>query len=400
MVTNNKSFIDAKFIKKNSDLQESGLFNTIRTLEKGNISKTVIMGKPILNFNSNNFLGFSEDPSVVKAAQEALSKYGVGPGAVRSISGSLQLHIELEKELAKFKRAEDCVVVQSGFVANTALLPILLGPDDCIISDALNHASIIDGIQLAKTNKMIFKHSDMEDLENKVQKAKKQFSSGIIVIATDGVFSMDGEICNLPGIVEIAKKHGAFTYLDDAWGELSLGQTGRGTTEHYNLHGKVDFEVGTLSKGFGVQGGFVTGPSALIKYFKQRSRPFIFSTGLGVAECGAVLAVLKELNYSNERIKKLRHNIEYFSSGLKKMGFEVVSKTQIIPLMICDEKKTQAMSKLLYEHGIFVTPIVFPTVPKNTARCRFIVSAMHTIEDLDTCLAIIKKCAKQLKIID
>ena len=399
MNNKNKEFIDTRFNLKIKELETSGLKNNIRILEESNSSQTKIDGKPILNFNSNNFLGFSKDPNVIAAAQRALEKYGVGPGAVRSISGTLAIHRELEKELAKFKGSEDCVVVQSGFVANTALLPTLLGPEDCVISDALNHASIIDGIRLCKTNKKIYEHSNMQDLETKVKEAKASFPNGMILIVTDGVFSMDGEICDLPNIVKIAKKYGAFTYVDDAWGEFSIGKTGRGTPEHFNLHHEVDFEVGTLSKGFGVQGGFITGPKSLINYIRQRSRPFIFSTGLGIAECGAGLAVLKELNSSTKRIEILHERANYFASGLRKMGFDVPSKTQIIPLMVNDEKLAQAMSKLLYENGIFVTPIVFPTVPKGTARCRFIISTNHTQKELDTCLEIIRKCAKQLNIL-
>ena len=400
MNNKNKEFINTRFNLKIKELETSGLKNNIRILEESNSSQTKIDGKPILNFNSNNFLGFSKDPNVIVAAQRALEKYGVGPGAVRSISGTLAIHRELEKELAKFKGSEDCVVVQSGFVANTALLPTLLGPEDCVISDALNHASIIDGIRLCKTNKKIYEHSNMQDLETKVKEAKASFPNGMILIVTDGVFSMDGEICDLPNIVKIAKKYGAFTYVDDAWGEFSIGKTGRGTPEHFNLHHEVDFEVGTLSKGFGVQGGFITGPKSLINYIRQRSRPFIFSTGLGIAECGAGLAVLKELNSSTKRIETLHQRANYFANGLRKMGFNVPSKTQIIPLMVNDEKLAQAMSKLLYENGIFVTPIVFPTVPKGTARCRFIISTNHTEKELDTCLEIIRKCAKQLNILN
>ncbi len=386
------------FASKLEELKNDGLFNTIRVLEKPNQTITQIDGKRILNFNSNNFLGFASDPKIINASIKALIDFGVGPGAVRSISGSLDLHRKAEKMLAEFKGAEDCILVQSGFQANTTLIPTVFGADDCVISDSLNHASIIDGIRLSKANKKIYQHANMDDLEAKVKEARSEVS-GMVVIITDGVFSMDGAIANLPEIVKIARANDAMIYVDDAWGELGLGKTGRGTPQHFDLESEIDFEVGTLSKGFGVQGGFITGSKELIGYLRQRGRPFIFSTGLGPAEAGAVIAVLKELNESTARIDKLHENQKYFADGIRKLGFELNSETQIIPLMIKDEKQTQAMSKALFEEGIFVTPIVFPTVPKGTARCRFIVSAEHTKDDLDECLDKIEKCAKKLGII-
>ena len=399
MNNNIEKQIRDKFGSKVQSLKDEGLFNTIRVLEKPNHSRTKIDGRDILNFNSNNFLGFASDPKIIEASKAAIDKFGVGPGAVRSISGSLSIHREAEMKLAKFKGAEDCILVQSGFQANTTLIPTIFGKDDCVVSDALNHASIIDGIRLSKANKKIYAHADMEDLEAKVKEARAEVS-GMVVIITDGVFSMDGAIAKLPEITKIAEENNALVYVDDAWGELGLGKTGRGTPQHYDLEDKVTFEVGTLSKGFGVQGGFIVGPKEMIDYLRQRGRPFIFSTGVGPAEAGAVVAVLDELLESTARIDKLHENRKYFADGITKLGLDIRnSKTQIIPLMINDEKKTQAMSKMLFEEGIFVTPIVFPTVPKGTARCRFIVSAAHTKEDLDECLAKIEKCAKELGII-
>ena len=386
------------FGSKIDGLKNDGLFNTIRVLEKPNQTRTQIDGREILNFNSNNFLGFGSDQKIIDASIKAVQEYGVGPGAVRSISGSLDLHRKAEIELAKFKGAEDCILVQSGFQANVTLIPTVFGADDCVISDSLNHASIIDGIRLSKANKKIYQHADMADLEAKVKEARKEVS-GMVVIITDGVFSMDGAIAKLPEIVKIARSNDALVYVDDAWGELGLGKTGRGTPQHFDLEHEIDFEVGTLSKGFGVQGGFITGSKEMIGFLRQRGRPFIFSTGLGPAEAGAVIAVLEELNKSTDRINQLHENKKYFSDGIRKLGFELNSQTQIIPLMIKDEKQTQAMSKMLFEEGIFVTPITFPTVAKGTARCRFIVSAAHTKEDLDECLAKIEKCAKKLGII-
>ena len=395
MTKDNKQ-LKTHFSSKVQALKDEGLFNTIRVLEDANQPRTIIDGRKILNFNSNNFLGFANDPKVKAAAKAAIDKFGVGPGAVRSISGSNALHRELEKKIAKFKGTEDALVVQSGFISNTAFFPTLFGPDDCILSDALNHASIIDAIKLGKANKKIYKHSDMDDLEEKLKQANDEFP-GMKVIVTDGVFSMDGEICNLPEITRLAKKYNALVAVDDAWGELGLGKTGRGTPEHFNLG--VDFELGSLSKGFGVQGGFICGSKEIINFLRQRSRPFLFSTGLGVPECGAAIAVLEELEQSTSRITKLHENVKYFQEGIAKLGFTNDSETQIQPLFTNDEKKGQEMSKRLFEKGVFVTPIVFPTVPKGTARCRFIISAAHSKQDLDECLEIIKDVATEIGLI-
>ena len=381
---------------KVDDLKKDGLFNTIRVLEKANQPRTIIDGRKILNFNSNNFLDFANDPKVKAAAKKAIDDFGVGPGAVRSISGSNSLHQELEARIAKFKGSEDALVVQSGFIANTAFFPTMFGPNDCIISDALNHASIIDAIRLGKANKKIYKHSDMEDLEIKLKEANAEFS-GLKIIVTDGVFSMDGEICNLPEIKILAQKYDALIAIDDAWGELGLGKTGRGTPQHYGID--VDFEIGSLSKGFGVQGGFICGSKEVINFLRQRSRPFLFSTGLGVPECGAAIEVLKQLEVSTNKITTLHKNVKYFQKGIAKLGFSNDSETQIQPVFTGDEFKAQEMSKQLFKNGVFVTPIVFPTVPKGTARCRFIISAAHTKQDLDECLTIIEEVAKDLELI-
>ena len=392
----NNSKLKKYYQEKVLALKSEGLFNTIRVLEDANKPRTIIDGRKILNFNSNNFLGFSNDPKVIEAAKMAIDAFGVGPGAVRSISGSNALHRELEQRIAKFKGTEDALVVQSGFISNTAFFPTMFSPEDCILSDALNHASIIDAIRLGKANKKIYKHSDMADLEAKLKEASEEFP-GMKVIITDGVFSMDGEICNLPEISRLAQKYGALVAVDDAWGELGLGKTGRGTPEHFGIH--VDFELGSLSKGFGIQGGFICGTKEVIGFLRQRSRPFLFSTGLGVPECGAAIEVLKQLEKSTKKITKLHENVKYFQEGIAKLGFTNDSETQIQPVFTNDEFKAQEMSKKLFEKGVFVTPIVFPTVPKGTARCRFIISAAHTKQDLDECLAIIKEVAGELDLL-
>lgn len=382
------------------DLKISGMFNDIKVLETPQDAWVYIKGRKILNLCSNNFLGFANDSKVKIAAQAGIEKYGCGPGAVRSISGTSQVHIDFENALAKYKHTDSAIVVQSGFNANTALIPTIIGKNDAVISDELNHASLIDAIRLTKAHRYIYSHSNMEELESKLKiiRANPEVT-GMVLIVTDGVFSMDGDIANLPDIVRLAKKYDAYTYVDDAWGEFGLGKNGRGTVEHYSLHGEIDLETGTLSKGFGLSGGFIAGKQFLIDYLRQRSRPFLFSTGLNLSTCAAGLAILEELTNDISRIHKLWANTRYFKEKLVKIGFKNTSPTQIIPIMVYEEKKAQEMSKLLMEEGVYVTPIVFPTVTKGKARCRIIISAAHTTKDLDFGLSKVEKVAKQLKLI-
>lgn len=383
-----------------ADLHRNNLYNSIRYLQSANDGYIFVDGKKVLNMCSNNYLGFANDPLVKTAAAKALAKYGVGPGAVRSISGSMDLHLQFEKALAKFKGVEAVLLVQSGFQAATALIPTILTKEDVVFTDQLNHACIIDGIRLAKVNKYIYKHNDMVDLEAKLIDAQDKFVGKMKVIITDGVFSMDGDIANLPKIVELAKKYGACTYVDDAHGEGVLGKHGRGIVDHFDLHGQVEFDLGTLSKAFGIAGGIIGGKKELIDYLRQRARPFLFSTGVTLPTCGAGLAVVEEMTRTDERVKRLWENANYFKKRLHQLKLDIGhTQTPIIPLMTFDEAKAEQMAKRLFAEGILVTKIIYPTVGKGLARCRFMISAVHTKADLDFCLEKIEMVAKELELI-
>ncbi len=349
---------------------------------------------------SNNYLGFANDPDVKKQGIATLKKYGVGPGAVRSISGSMDVHLQFEKALAKFKGVEAVLLLQSGFQANTALIPTILNKDDVVFTDELNHACIIDGIRLAKVNKYIYKHKDLADLEAKLIEAQDLYPGKLKVIMTDGVFSMDGDIADLPAIVKLAKKYGACTYVDDAHGEGVLGSHGKGIVDHFKLHGQVEFELGTLSKAFGIVGGIVGGSKELIDYLRQRARPFLFSTGVTPATCGAGLAVVAKMSASDERVKKLWDNTAYFKKRLKDLKLNIgKTQTPIIPLMTFAEDKAQKMADRLLEEGVLVTKIIYPTVKKGLARCRVMMSAAHSRADLDFCLEKIELVARELDLV-
>lgn len=367
-----------------------------------------IKGKKRLNFCSNNYLGFAADPRLVGAAINAVKKYGVGPGSVRALSGTNVLHIELEERLAKFKKAEAALVVQGGYVANLAAIQTLLGKEDIVISDELNHASIIDGIRLAQIkNKYIYKHRDTQDLERVLNEIKElrevKRNDGelpIVLIVTDGVFSMDGDLAPLPKIVELAKKYDALTMVDDAHGEGVLGDHGRGIVDHFNLHGKVDIDVGTLSKAFGVMGGFITGKRELIEYYRQKARQFLFSTGLTIPDTAALIEAVKILEESDSLVKKLWDNAAYLKKKFKALGFDTgQSETPITPVMLGEENLAVEFSSKLLENGVFATPIKFPMVPKGKARIRVMPSASHSKKDLDFGISVFHKVAKQLKVL-
>lgn len=367
-----------------------------------------IESKKKLNFCSNNYLGFASNPRLKKAAADAIKKYGVGPGAVRALSGTNTLHIALEENLAKFKKAEAALVLQGGYIANLAAIQTLLGKEDVVISDELNHASIIDGIRLAQIqNKYIYKHRNMGNLEKVLNEIKKlrqvPKSDGelpLVLIVTDGVFSMDGDLAPLPEIVALAKKYDALTMVDDAHGEGVLGDHGRGIVDHFNLHGEVDIDVGTLSKAFGVMGGFITGKRELIEYYRQKARQFLFSTGLTVPDTAALIEAVKILEESNELVKKLWENADYLKKSFKELGFDTgESETPITPVMLGDENVAIEFSAKLLENGVFATPIKFPMVPKGKARIRVMPSAAHSKKDLDFGISVFHKVAKQLKVL-
>ncbi len=382
------------------DMKKKGLYTPVRVLESPQGSWVTIDGKKLLNFCSNNYLGFAQDQRLVAAVVKAVKKYGVGAGAVRPISGNLKLHMEAEKALAKLKGAEAAFLLPGGFIANIVAIATIVGKDDIVISDELNHASIIDAIKLAQVkNKFIYKHNDMEDLERVLHEAKNFQGTHIMMIVTDGVFSMDGDIARLPEIVKLAKKYGAVTMVDDAHGEGVLGG-GRGIAHHFGLAGKLDIEVGTLSKAFGVLGGVIAGKKELIEYYRQKGRPYLFSTGLTVADAAAVIEGVKILSKSKALVQKLWDNAAYLKKSFRILGFDTgVTETPITPVMLGDENLAKEFSGRLFKLGVFATPIKFPMVALGKARIRVMPSAVHSKKDLDYGLAAFAKVGKELSVI-
>lgn len=390
---------DMEFLqKKVQELKEHGLYKELVTLEGPSDAECVINGKKVINLSSNNYLGFANHPRLKKAAIEAIEKYGAGAGAVRPIIGNMKIHDDLEKLLAEFKREEAVLAFQSGFNCNAGVIQALTDKGDLIISDQLNHASIIDGTRLSKADKAVFQHSDMADLERVLKEKRNNYNN--VLIITDGVFSMDGDIAKLPEIVALAEKYNCLTYVDDAHSSGVLGESGRGTVDHFKLHGRVDVAMGTLSKAIGVVGGYVAGKKVTIDWLKNRGRPFLFSTGLPPAAVGAAIEAVKMLMESTEYTDKLWANAKHFKEGLGKLGYNIGhSETPITPIIIGDEAKTLEFSKKLFENGLFSGPIVFPTVPKGTGRVRCMVTAGHTTEQLDRAVKICEKVGKEMGII-
>jgi len=388
-----------EFLKvKVQELKDQGLYKELVTLDGPNDAECVLNGKKVINLSSNNYLGFANHPRLKKAAIAAIEKYGAGAGAVRPIIGNMALHDELETLLAKFKREEAVLSFQSGFNCNAGVIQAVTEKGDLIISDQLNHASIIDGTRLSKADKAVFKHSDMQDLENVLKEKRDSYKN--VLIITDGVFSMDGDIANLPGIVELAEKYNCLTYVDDAHASGVLGESGRGSVDHFHLHGRVDFAMGTLSKAIGVVGGYVAGKQVTIDWLKNRGRPFLFSTGLPPAAVGAAIEAIKMLMESTEYTDRLWDNAKHFKEGLGKLGFNTGnSETPITPIIVGEEAKTLEFSKKLFSNGVFSGPIVFPTVPKGTGRVRCMVTAGHTKAQLDEAVKICEKVGKEMGII-
>jgi len=389
-----------KELKEEIDgLKEKGLFTSIRTLESPQGAWLKINNQDVLNLSSNNYLGLANDPDLKKKAIEATEKWGVGPGAVRTIAGTMTLHTELEEKLAAFKDVEAVIMVQSGFCANQAVIPAIAGKEDAILSDELNHASIIDGVRLTKARRYVWKHRDPEDLEAKLKEAEAEGVRRKIVI-TDGVFSMDGDLAPLKAITEICEQHNAIVMVDDAHGEGVLGDHGKGIVDHFGLHGRVDIEVGTLSKAFGVIGGFVAGKKTLIEYLKQKARPFLFSSSLSPSDTMAAIESVNKLSASDELVKKLWENADYFKSRMKALGFDTGhSETPITPVMLYDAKVSSEISKRLLDKKVFAQSIGFPTVPKGKARIRVMISASHSKEDLDYGINAFKEVGQALKVI-
>jgi len=379
-------------------LKEAGLYNRIRTIGSAQGARLVVDGKEVLNFCSNNYLGLANHPKIVEAAKEATKKYGVGPAAVRSIAGTMDLHVELEKRLAKFKGAEDVITFQSGFTANLGTISALVGKEDVIFSDRLNHASIIDGCRLSGAKIIAYDHNDASALEAAIQEAAGTYRRALIV--TDGVFSMDGDIAPLPALYEVAKKYDILFMVDDAHGEGVLGKGGRGIVDHFGLHGKVDIEVGTMSKAFGVMGGIVAGDKTIIEWLRQRGRPFLFSSAVTVPDAAACLAAVDLLENSTELVDRLWDNAKYFKAEMKKLGFDTgVSETPITPIMLGEAPLAQQFSRELFDEGVFAMSIGFPTVPKGKARIRVMISASHDRDDLGQGLEAFAKVGKKLGVI-
>lgn len=381
------------------DLKGKGLYNVIDPLESPNGPIIKINGKELINLSSNNYLGLATDERLKKAATDALEKYGVGAGAVRTINGTLKLHIELEEKLAEFKHTEAAIAYQSGFNCNMAAISAVMDKNDAILSDELNHASIIDGCRLSRAKIIRFNHSDMDDLRAKAKEAKESGQYNKLMVITDGVFSMDGDIALLPEIVKIAEEFDLITYVDDAHGSGVLGK-GAGTVKHFGLSDKIDFQIGTLSKAIGVVGGYVAGKKNLIDWLKVRSRPFLFSTSLTPADVAASKRSIEILMESTELNQRLWENGDYLKKGLKKLGFNIGnSETPITPCIIGDEKLTQQFSKRLNEEGVYAKAIVFPTVPQGTGRVRNMPTAAHTKEMLDKAISIYEKVGKEMGVI-
>lgn len=390
---------DLVFLKeKIQDLKNQGVYRKLPILEGPNEAEVILDGKKVINLSSNNYLGFANHPRLKRAAIEAVEKYGAGAGAVRTIIGNMDIHEELEELLAKFKREEATMVFQSGFNCNAGTIQAVTEKGDLIISDELNHASIIDGTRLSKADRAIFKHSDMDSLEQVLKESRDKYRN--VLIITDGVFSMDGDIAKLPEIVELAEKYEAMTYVDDAHGSGVLGESGRGTVDHFGLHGRVDFSIGTLSKAIGVVGGYVAGSKTMQEWLNHRGRPILFSTSLPPAAVGAIMEAIRMLMETTEYTDRLWKNARYFKEKLGALGFNTGhSETPITPVIIGDEALTMEFSRRLLDNGVFVSGIVFPTVPRGTGRVRCMVTAGHTEEQLDRAVAAFKKVGEEMKIL-
>ncbi|HFU6520438.1 TPA: glycine C-acetyltransferase [Enterococcus hirae] len=380
-------------------LKEKGLYNTIDILEGANGAIIEVAGKNLINLASNNYLGFADRVELKQACIDATNRYGVGAGAVRTINGTLRIHQELENKIAEFKGTEAAIAFQSGFNCNMGAISAIMTKEDAILSDELNHASIIDGCRLSGAKIIRVKHQDMNDLEEKAKEAVNSGKYNKIMYITDGVFSMDGDVANLPDMIPIAEKYGLITYVDDAHGSGVMGK-GAGTVKHFGLQQKIDMQMGTLSKAIGVVGGYVAGSKSLIDWLKSRGRPFLFSTSLTPGAAGGALASIQLMQDHPELVEKVWENAIYFKEKLKKIGYDIgVSETPITPVILGDESLTQQFSKKLIENGLYVKPIVYPTVPLGTGRVRNMPTAAHTKEMLDHAVAIYQKVGNEMGII-
>lgn len=384
--------------KELQSLRAAGLFNNIRTLGSPQGAWLVVDGKKVLNFCSNNYLGLANHPRIVAAAREAAQEYGVGPGAVRTIAGTMSMHVELDRRLARFKGVESAISFQSGFAANTATIPALVGKEDAIFSDELNHASIIDGCRLSRAKVIRYSHCDVTDLERQLKEQRGNYRRAMVI--TDGVFSMDGDVAPLDKIYEVTQNYDAILMVDDAHGEGVLGKGGRGIVDHFDLHGKVDVEIGTLSKAFGVVGGVVAGNPKVVEWLHQRGRPFLFSSAMTIPDVAANIEAINILEESTELVDKLWSNAEYFKAEMRNLGFDTgVSTTPITPVMLGEAPLAQQFSRELFEAGVFGMSIGFPTVPTGKARIRVMISAAHQKDDLDQGLQAFAAVGRKLDVI-
>ncbi len=379
------------------ELRRDGLYRKLRVLAGEQKARARFDGRDVINLSSNNYLGLTTHPKLREAALRAVRELGAGSGSVRTIAGTMDLHMELERKIAAFKKTEAAVVFQSGFAANAGTVSSILGKEDLILSDELNHASIIDGARLSRATIKVFPHRDVEALR-KLLEETAEWKRRLVI--TDGVFSMDGDIAPLPGIAALAREHGAIMMVDDAHASGVLGRNGRGTIDHYDVHGQVDIQVGTLSKAIGVLGGYVCGSRSLIEYLYHRARPFLFSTSHPPAVAAACLAAFEVLEEEPERIERLWSNTKRFKAGLQRLGFNTgISETPITPIIVGEAEQAMRLSDLAFERGVFAQGIGFPTVAKGRARLRTIVTATHTEEELDQALEILGSAARSLGIL-
>ena len=385
------------------ELRAAGLFRPLRVMTSANDTRVVVDGREVISLSSNNYLGLNTHPRLVEAALDAVRRFGAGSGAVRTISGTMALHEELEAELARFKEVEAVLTFQSGFSANTGVIPVVAGDPDLIVSDQLNHASIIDGMRLAKAPRVIYPHKDVEALRELLREARERGrpdGSGpyrSILVVTDGVFSMDGDIAPLPAIVAAAEAFDAGVLVDDAHASGVLGRNGRGSVDHFGLHGRVAIQVGTLSKAMGVLGGYVAGPRVLREMLVQRARPFLFSTSHPPAVAAACIAAIHVLEDEPELIERLWANTRRFKAELARLGFDTgISETPITPVMVGEAAAAIRFADRLFEEGVFATSVVYPTVALGAARLRTIVTAAHSDDELDACLAAFDRVGREL----
>jgi glycine C-acetyltransferase len=381
-------------------LKAKGLYRRLRVVESEQKSRCVIDGREVITLSSNNYLGLNTHPRLRQAALDAVERFGAGSGAVRTIAGTMSLHEELEDRLASFKHTEAVLTFQSGFTANTGVIPILAPEGAVIVSDALNHASIIDGIRLTKAERRIFPHADIDALRSSLREIRAADADRTVLVITYGVFSMDGDIARLPEIVEAAEEFDAVVMVDDAHASGVLGRNGRGTVDHFDLHGRVHVQVGTLSKAIGVLGGYVAGPAALRTVLEHKARPFLFSTSHPPAVAAACLAAIDVLETEPQLIERLWDNARHFKAGLERLGFDTGhSETPITPVIVGAGALAHRFSDRLFEEGVFAMGIGFPTVPEEKSRVRTIVTAEHSTQELDTCLQVFEQVGRELAII-